>query len=198
MQSPWQGCNFIVRASLFVQDLVYCVLILRYAWVPTKVRGRESPETVHYGPYVLICTCVLIWYCSIPISIYIPVLAQIRKGLSKRSKYIEKYLQHDREGIVIRWRYNTARAAHVRGQSVNWDSCARQRGVCPRRNEEMCSVWYLRSRERSVRSMLSQNLQSKNTIIWIPWHCIHWFIKRMIRKVIQRSIIYLSSLFIAS
>ena len=85
---------------------------------------------------------VLIWYCSIPISIYIPVLAQIRKGLSKQSKYIEKYLQHDREGIVIRWRYNTARAAHVGGRSVNRDSCARLRGVCPRRNEEICFVWY--------------------------------------------------------
>ena len=61
---------------------------------------------------------------------------------------------------MIRWRYNTARAAHVGGRSVNRDSCARLRGVCPRRNEEMCFVWYW-DRERGVSDRCSHKTNNR-------------------------------------
>ena len=70
-------------------------------------------------------------------------------------------------------------------------SCDRLRVSVARRDREMCFVRCLiERREEHQIDALSQNQQLKKTIIWIPWHCIHWFIKRMIRRVVWRFTIF--------
>ena len=62
--------------------------------VKSKVNQKEKEVGSHPGIWG---DSVLIWYCSspIPISIIFLFFAQVRKGLSNRSKYIETYIERE-------------------------------------------------------------------------------------------------------